>query len=99
MGIINYGKLVVEGAVAELLNNAKFSVTEVEVDRPRAALDILINQSWVNKISLENEKLKLNIASHRRPQMAKLLIDSGFKVYSIKPRRSIEDYYLSLIRE
>jgi len=99
MGIINYGKVVVQGAVEELLKNTDFFITEVKVDEPQEALELLMQQKWVNKIFIENDKLKIHIASQDRPRLTKLLVESGFNVYSIKPRTSIEDYYVSLTRK
>ncbi|MCF7885261.1 MAG: ABC transporter ATP-binding protein [Candidatus Marinimicrobia bacterium] len=98
MGIINYGKLVIEGSVDELLKNTDFFVTEVVVDKPQEALELLLNQKWINKISLENNKLKLHISGKKRPLLTRFLVEAGFQVYAVKPRTSIEDYYISLIR-
>jgi len=99
MGLINYGKLVKEGAVKELLNTSELFVTEVVVDQPQQALNLLLNQNWINKISMFRNKLKLHIANEKRPILTKFLVEQGFKVYSIQSRSSVEDYYISLLRK
>lgn len=98
VGVINYGKLVKEGSVEELLKSTEFFITEVSVDKPLEALDMLLEQNWVNKISLCDEKLRLHISRGRRAQLTKFLVENGFEVYAVKPRTSIEDYYISLMK-
>ena len=99
MGLINYGKLVKKGSVRELLTTSELFVTEVVVDQPRQALNLLLNQNWINKISMYRNKLKLHIANEKRPILTKFLVEQGFKVYSVQSRSSVEDYYISLLRK
>jgi len=98
VGVINYGKLVRQGAVEDLLKSTDFFITEVSVDKPLEALDILLEQKWINKVSLCDEKLRLHISRGKRAQLTKFLVDNGFEVYAVKPRTSIEDYYISLMK-
>ena len=98
MAIIDNGKLVVQGAVHDLLRETDFFVTEVQVDKPRKALNILKKTDWIRKVKLSDGVLKVQIDEAQRPQMVGLLVSQGIQVAAVIPRSSLEDYYLSLIK-
>jgi len=98
MAIIDYGKLIVQGEVQKLLRETDFFVTEVKTEEPQRAFNILKSESWVKKVSLEDEILKVSISAECRPKLAECLVRNEIKVSSIIPRTSLEDYYLSLVK-
>ncbi len=98
MGIIDHGKLIVQGEVQKLLRETDFFVTEVSTDKPQKALDLLQSEPWVKKVALSDEILKVHLSAECRPKLAECLIRNKIRVSSIIPRTSLEDYYLSLVK-
>lgn len=98
MAIIDKGTLIVQGSVEELLHKTEFYVTEISVDNPERALNHLKTEKWVKDITMENGLLKVHVSVEKRPALAEFLIHNHFKVFSIVPRTSLEDYYLSLLK-
>jgi len=98
MAIIDNGALVVQGGVKELLRETDFYVTEVIVDNPKRAYNHLKLEPWIKKVSLVENVLKVHLPSNQRPQLTEFLVRNHFAVYSVVPRTSLEDYYLSLLK-
>ncbi len=98
MGIIDNGTLVVQGAVKELLHATDFYVTEVVVDNPERAFEHLKTEEWIQKVELEDKVLKVHIVAEKRPMLTEYLVRNHHAVFSIVPRTSLEDYYLSLLK-
>jgi ABC-type multidrug transport system ATPase subunit len=98
MGIIDMGTLVVQGEVNELLKVKKFYITEVNVDNPERAFEYLKNEKWIRDIQLEKGVLKVSIDTDKRALLTENLVRHQFSVYSVVPRTSLEDYYLSLLK-
>lgn len=97
MVILNKGTAVVEGSVDDLLNDIDVTVT-FEVTQPDKAKEI-IHQA----VDLANSLITINGANveaqlHRSqiPVATKALVEAGIGVKSIKPVRSLEQYFLSL---
>ena len=96
MAIINKGKLEVQGSVEDLLKSGNEIVT-IKVDRLKDAAALLESQPWIKSVELTLSNLKVNIDPHHIPEMNKILVESGFKVFAIQPRRSLEDYFISIV--
>jgi len=100
MALIHFGKLIEKGPVSELLGQTEFLTTEVVVDQPQAALELLLNKKWANKVSIDQDnKIKLHISQGLRPKLVKLLVKNGFKVYSLQARSSLKDHYFSIVNQ
>lgn len=97
MAIIDQGRLVVQGDVHELLRETDFYVTEVIVDDPQRARTVLESESWIEKVSLDKDILKVRISGENRPQLTEFLVRNRFAVNAVIPRTSLEDYYLTLL--
>jgi len=98
MAIIDNGTLVVQGGVEELLRETDFYVTEVIVDQPERACDLLKLERWTRKVSIAENVVKVQLPAKERPQLTEFLVRNHFAVYSVVPRTSLEDYYLSLLK-
>jgi len=98
MAIVDNGTLIVQGSVEELLRKTEFYVTEISVDNPERAFSHLKTEKWVKDITLDNGLLKVHVSVEKRSALAEFLIHNHFKVFSIVPRTSLEDYYLSLLK-
>jgi ABC-2 type transport system ATP-binding protein len=97
MAIINQGKLVVRGAVAELLNTGESVVTEVQVDDLERAMQLLDAQPWINGVERLKAGLKVRHMARDQSRLTALLVSNGFQVSAVIPYNSLEAYYLSLL--
>ncbi len=94
--IIDKGKKIVEGKMNELLNPVTINV-EVETTSAEDLHLILMNTKWKNSIRSHTEKkLLLYMKKEDVPVFIKELAQIEMPVYSIRPKHSLEDYFLSL---
>jgi ABC-type multidrug transport system ATPase subunit len=94
MVIINKGKSVVEGDVAELLTRSKMKVMLTTDDNDNTMSIISDKEPTVEMKKLNEEKISLQIERESIPKINNLLINNGIKVYSIEPIRSLEEYFI-----
>lgn len=99
MVIINKGKTVVQGSVADLLN-AQELIVSFQVDDIEKAKNIT-KDSTLNVIidSVDKGYLLIHISQEKVPVLNKLFCDNGIRVFSIEAKRKLEDYFLKLIGE
>ena len=94
MIIIDKGAKVVEGNVQELLDAAFFDL-KIEVSEPVKAIELLEKQFKSADARMEPDgHLILKTGKHDVPLINKILVDQGFKVFSITPVNSLEQYFL-----
>jgi ABC-type multidrug transport system ATPase subunit len=94
MLIIDKGRKVAEGTMAELLDPAKTVVT-IETPDPDAAVRLLQNTAWgIEKVTAGSIQVRL----HRDGIAAlnKYLNENGIAVTALTPRHSLEALFLSL---
>ncbi len=97
MVIIAKGKSIVQGNVAELLNEQDLIVS-FEVDDPEKAIRVLMKHLPAEAIGkIENKILQLNIGYPLIPQVNQWLIENEVKVFGIDTKRKLEDYFLKLV--
>lgn len=96
MAIINNGKLLVQGDVETLMDSEKDYIS-LRVDRIDDTIQLLKDQKWISAIESGANEIKILIDKKDIPDMNSLLVNSGIKVYAIQPRRSLEDYFLSIL--
>jgi len=95
MAIINNGRLIVEGEVAKLLSEQ----IEVRVDRPTDAQNALSGFEWVKSIEANSSGLmKISLEAGHIAELNRVLVNAGFEVSAIQPGRSLEDYFLTLVK-
>ncbi len=95
MLIINKGKKVVEGAVAELLNPSK-QIIELICENKDIALGYLQNSNWSGYIKEQlNNTIRLEFDKNKIPDLAKQLVENKIDILSLRPVHSLEDYFLS----
>ena len=97
MIIINKGKTIVQGDVAELLNSQEVIVS-FKIDNIERALQ-LIEQSIFNKCETEvvDSTILIHTSTETIASVNKLFCDNGINVSSIETKRKLEDYFLRLI--
>ncbi len=98
MAIINSGSLVVQGSVRGLLSEG---VGTVEVDAVPAerALEILRALPYVDEAALADGKIRVKIPAANSGAMNAELVRAGIEVRALVPRRSLEEYFLSITGE
>lgn len=95
MIIINKGKKVVEGRVTDLLNPVR-SLVELITTNNEAAMNFIRSSSWNKSVKDFNEQaIKLEFEKKRIPDLNEELVKQGFRVVSLRPVNSLEDYFLA----
>ena len=96
MAIINKGRLIIQGDVEQLLKSGNDLVI-IKVDRLPEAEKLLKTKDWIKSVELTSRDIRVQIELEHIPEMNKLLVTSGFNVFEIRPRRSLENYFLSIV--
>ena len=94
MIIINKGKKMVEGNVAELLDPAHTLIEVETLDNPAAKL-LLQQSAWAPYVQ-NNSYLQLMMDKKNVPQLIKYLADMDIQMLSVNSSHSLENYFLSL---
>jgi len=99
MAIINKGKTIVQGSVAELLSSQELVVT-FEVDDAAKADQHVRNSQWKSRFNqVAGNKLNFSLAKDDIPLIVKSLNEAGIKIFSISSKRTLEDYFLKLTHD
>lgn len=94
MLIIDKGRKVAEGKVADLLNPAD-TLVKIEATNERETSAILRESQWNRKLQ-EGTELILKMHRNEIPELTKFLVHHHVEVISVQPKHSLEDYFLSL---
>lgn len=95
MAIINRGKLVVQGRVKELLNDGA-SIVKIEASPIGKAYDLLRRRPDVEQVEKMDNHLEVRVAPERIGDLNTMLVQEGVCVTALIPKRSLEDYFLSI---
>jgi ABC-2 type transport system ATP-binding protein len=95
MAIINTGELVVQGNVRELLN-AGASIVKIVARPIEHAKELTRQQHFVKGLIDSNGVLEVNMPLEDVGTLNALLVQAGIEVSLLVPRRSLEDYFLSI---
>jgi len=96
MLIIDKGKKVTEGSVAELFDPAK-TIVEVEVLAPLEATGIIKASSWAAALQqVQSNHLVFQLHRNELPQLHRDLAMLNIGVVAFTPVNSLEKYFLSL---
>ena len=94
--IIDKGIKIVEGTSAELLDPAK-TIVEVNTSDNQAAKNKIAITSWAQYLQQsQDNNLILRFNKDQIPEFIKELVQLNIEILSVKPRHSLEDYFLSL---
>ena len=94
MLIIDRGKKLAEGKVKDLLNPAD---TLVEIDTTNNEITKLaLQQSQWSRYLQSSENILLKMHRQNIPALTKFLVEQNIQVLAIRPKHSLEDYFLSL---
>ena len=98
MIIINKGKKIVEGNVSELLD-PKNSMVQLETTDDKATFKALRNTTWAAKSTLTDKHIQIKLGRNEIPALADTLHEIDAGILAIRPRHSLEDYFLSLTND
>jgi ABC-type multidrug transport system ATPase subunit len=94
--IIAKGKKVAEGSKEALLNPVKAQV-ELVTDNNEISRQIIQETKWRNYlVSQANGNIVFEMDKAWIPELNRTLVEKGINVLSIKPKHSLEDFFLSL---
>jgi ABC-type multidrug transport system ATPase subunit len=93
--IIDSGKKIVEGRLAELISPEK-SVVELVTADQTAALNYMMSSLWKENIKeIADDKLILEMKKSSIPDLNKELVNHNIPVITIRPVHSLENFFLS----
>ncbi|HMC98615.1 MAG TPA: ABC transporter ATP-binding protein, partial [Ferruginibacter sp.] len=98
MLIIHHGKKMVEGNAEELLDPSK-SVISIETEDDVAARTVLQQSKWNAFLQPNSHELRFSMNKQDVPALINDLVQMNFKLHSINPMNSLEDFFLSLTTE
>jgi ABC-type multidrug transport system ATPase subunit len=99
VGIINLGRLIFEGTVAELLREEENWVS-IGVDSPARAAEVLRSIQGVRSADPFEGGVKAAIDGDIVPEMVKSLVENGLRVREVgRVRDNLEDVFLRLTRK
>jgi ABC-type multidrug transport system ATPase subunit len=95
MLIIDKGVKVAEGKVAELLNPAD-TLVEVQTINQEETIRLISESQWAQHIQATNGNILLKIHKQDIPVLARFLVERNVELISLRPKHSLEEYFLSL---
>jgi ABC-type multidrug transport system ATPase subunit len=100
MLIIDKGRKVTEGTVAELFDPSKILVS-LEVNNPEHTLSYIRNSRWNKQLSdqlpvNQPAKILLQMDKQQIPVLTADLVAAGALIIAVQPQYSLESYFLSL---
>lgn len=95
VAMINLGTLVISGAMNELLRDSDLFLTEVRVNNPSEAIQILSSKEWIHRCEENNGILMVGVSNQHISDLVQCLVQNNIKVDGVIPKTSLEDLYLS----
>jgi ABC-type multidrug transport system ATPase subunit len=96
MLIIDKGRKVAEGNKDQLLNPGTIQV-ELVTDNNESSLHLIGQTEWGACLAgTKNGAIILELSRELVPGLNRALVQQGINVVSLRPRRSLEDFFLSL---
>jgi ABC-type multidrug transport system ATPase subunit len=97
MLIIDKGRKIAEGSKEKLLNPVKTQV-ELITDDNEASVRIIKETKWDNYLlENNNENILFEISKTQIPELNRTLVEKGVNIISLRPKHSLEDFFLSLM--
>ncbi len=97
VGVIQNGKLVAEGPIAELRGEGGLLVRAEPTDK---AIHVASNISGVEEVSISDETIRITVDPEQAPEIARTLVEAGVGIKEIRPaQRSLEEAFFELTKE
>jgi ABC-2 type transport system ATP-binding protein len=99
MVIINKGKSVIEGSVESLVNEQEL-LLQIELSDPENAIKV-IGMEYPTLIvkHLYGSTIEITLEKEMVPKINYLLVNKGFEIHSLEPKRKLEDFFMKIIQE
>ncbi|OQP50960.1 bacitracin ABC transporter ATP-binding protein [Niastella yeongjuensis] len=99
MLIIDKGKKIMEGTVAELVDPAR-TMVHLEVTNPQQVVAWLQSSRWSTCLQEQhNNVILLQMNKQQVPELTADLVQAGANIMALQPQNSLESYFLSLTTE
>ena len=99
MLIIDKGKKIMEGTVAELVDPAN-TIVHLEVTNPHEVVAWLQSSRWNANLQEQHKQvIQLRMNKAQVPVLTADLVNAGANIMSLQPQNSLESYFLSLTTE
>jgi ABC-2 type transport system ATP-binding protein len=95
MIIIHKGEKITEGDVSVLLDPSN-TIVEIQTTDDIKTLELLTGSAWKDQLRVSEAGIRLQMNKTAIPELASWLAQTGTGILAIKPRNSLEDYFLSL---
>jgi ABC-2 type transport system ATP-binding protein len=97
MVIINRGECVIEGQVAELMNEQETTLHIELAENAQAAAAFIANLYPEIKLKIESPTtLELTIEKHLIPGLNAGLVAADFQIMALEPKRKLEDFFIQM---
>jgi len=93
--VMNRGRLVAAGSVAELIGGA--SSIAVDVDDPRRAAAVAAALPGVSGVTLTSTGMTLSLDGTPRAELVRRLVGAGLAIDRVAPQRQLEEVFLDLV--
>ena len=98
MLIIDKGKKIVEGSAAELLNPDQIQV-EIVTDDKEKTLEVIKTTKWLRGLThSHNGSILIEMQKSNIPDLNRALVSNGVNIFSLRPKHSLEDFFLSVTK-
>ncbi|MFM8596561.1 MAG: ABC transporter ATP-binding protein [Flavobacteriales bacterium] len=99
MVIINRGEGIIEGEVATLMNQQETAL-HIELSENASAAATLLNEKFPDsKLKVSSPKtLEVNIEKNFIPALNTTLVNAGFQVMALEPKRKLEDFFIQMTK-
>lgn len=95
LAIMNKGRMVAQGELKNLLNDAS-RIVRFGMDRPQDAFSLLQKESRAVDAKVVDDTLEITLDLKDIPEMVRKFSASGFQIFSVESKRQLEDYFLKL---
>ncbi len=95
MAVINRGELVTQGEVAELIEGGEKVVT-VQGRPAEKVRNVLSASGNIGRFVEKGDAFEVTMSFEDIPELARALVREGVDVQALVPRRSLEEYFLSI---
>ena len=98
MAIINAGKLIVQGKVKDLLEE-RDALVRIDATPMEEVLRIINEHRLAKSASISGQIVEAAMSPSDVPALARHLVEGGVAIRALIPRRSLEEYFLSLTEQ
>ena len=95
MAVINRGELVTQGGVGDLLEKGEKVVT-VKGQPAEKLQAVLSRLRGAGAVTVKGDAFLVSMPFEDIPELTRVLVQEGIDVQAIVPRRSLEEYFLSI---